>query len=696
MRYKFASAFVHSTNMHSEEWWVQRPLVREFKNLIRRISFADARVTFVVWLGAWCLLVLAVLFCAHAANSDLLRVEVAAEVRPAPGAEGVKLRVEQKAGYLAEPNHGLYYLIIVPLCFLLAWWSVGRCHRVLIDLAQEKILVPNEVREAAPLAAPEERSFEEARFRGFLRKLGRSNLRWFRWLPAIFFAAALLNNVIREVYSWTKPEVIGGTAKTFGYIQAPFFGRFRDNLEKAGAEQKLGQIKDMEMLRRSLEGEVRERLARHQNYFLAWVKAELVAIKNWPITAEVNSREAMGWEDTKVDVEKAVAKGFLHLNVAATGGTRESERLWFYLFFIGVMLIESFFHAFALWIAAKYLFWLVIVHRLLPSKGTYGWSLALYFEDSQKEFGLRDLHHTYNLVLYAILIGVFSMLLQSQNSLKNSTMRAFDPSSVVTVMIQLSVLGLGLALTIIAAYRNNKALKPEIDAVKKQALVKIRDAKNREDRAEYREELDLIEAQRPWPQENREFWRILAGALILLLLPLAGDSLKSIPFLPQLAEVTTAVGHWQNFVNWCVEKTTHKKTDNRAPTASNLEVGLLHVSYRLVEGKLQKFRTQGQFLKDDQPNIEISKNADGHALSVVEEWNSDQFLSRLVDPRMLPKLPVWKFGKCTGFPATVGGSRVDVCFGPSNAVGSISSRFAGSESTELMLSVKWIAMMGRR
>jgi hypothetical protein len=154
---------------------------------------------------------------------------------------------------------------------------------------------------------------------------------------------------------------------------------------------------------------------------------------------------------------------------------------------------------------------------------------------------------------------------QSENSLRTSTQEVFDRSSVVTALIQFGVGFVVLPLAVIAAFWNRLTLRRQATEAKLAITRQLEASTDPAEQSKLRDRCDLIEAQFPWPQENREFWRIVIAATVVLIIPLAGESLEKVPFLPSIAEFTSVVDLWQDFVKNLAERTPPAPTEFTKP-----------------------------------------------------------------------------------------------------------------------------------
>lgn len=417
------------------------------------------------------------------ANAHLLDVTVTAEFLSGSPISRV---VTESKGYMAEPVHGAFYVFLAPSIFLFGYCSISCFQKALFTLRRKRVLVP--VRE-------EDRPL----FKKFCAQLARNNCRRFWYLPPLLVVLLVGLNVRRELDKRGRPEIAQGGIESNGYAQSDFFTKWKGEFDNRGSSDKLKKLRVLRQWR-VLEEEMLGVLSDSSSGGLC---------NEWRTKGAIAASGAFGaGKITAEDVNYVIAMdaGLVKFSVKTSGGTVTERQSWFWMFFWSMLLLEGTFHAFAIWIALKYIYWLTICYRLLPGgEGLFGWKLEADCEDNKEQFGLTDLHRTYHLIVWAIMIAIFIVIVQSRGVSQVSGSR-FDST---TTSITLCLVVVALFVTIVPVFFNSKKLKGMRARAMARKSTEIDLAKKCGDEDGVRllkDESDLISKQKTWPAGDYRIW----------------------------------------------------------------------------------------------------------------------------------------------------------------------------------------------
>lgn len=502
-----------------EGWWNRQPLLSEFQGSPLRCF---VRYRWSIAFSASCVFVLAliILILGHYAGTNVLSVRMAVQLFSEPNTNPVVTLNNLSpslAGYLANVIHGLFYLTIAPLSVWLGLHFVRQLNRTLRSLMSEKLLVPKSVADATRNKRPTERQISGDENAKFLTAAGNWNRKYFRFVPVVLLVMLIGFNLWRELRSWKDPAAMNGGIRSFGYMQAQFFADWKKEFEARSPEGQLEKLHSLEAWD-EIKREIAQKVQSKDALRNSWAAAGFLKDQNDQLSA--NSYATIADKTnlaTYVDFDKSLTAKYWRPEVSKFVARDSSAPMGsFYAFFGLVVLLEGSFHAFAIWLVCKFVFWLILIHRLLPPS-KLPWELVPFFEDKKKQCNLAEVHKTYNFIVYAAGIGVLAYLLHRKGNQPN-----LDVDSApfqINVMIGAFILIVVVALYVLPFWFNRKKIWPARRKAEAAASAELEDAPDREAEAKIRDRRDLIREQVTWPVGDKSFFRAVTAIGLAIAVP---------------------------------------------------------------------------------------------------------------------------------------------------------------------------------
>ncbi|MCA9803871.1 MAG: hypothetical protein KC777_17995 [Cyanobacteria bacterium HKST-UBA02] len=465
-------------------------------------------------------------------------------------------------GYLGEINHGFFYLLIAPLCFLTLYRFFVRADESLYRL-KNRGLVDNETVEHVKarnkrlfspltcLAPRVKRDIKNQQLKGILvQSLG---FQWLLWTPIVVMTYFNFN---REISSIDSKPVTTGHSKAIGYIQVPRFHNWKKRFVSGDTDMRLQMIKEVSALdaglKRSIERRMQE-MTDAQPVFQAWVRAGAtirsdgtkISVSELPLSREDK-------QQLRVNLASAVRSGLLRFNLKTNARELSNYELFIHQWFVRVLLVlESTFHGLAIFVVFKVLFWIVSIGLLLPRWKDQKHVIQVVFDDPAHYYGMQPLNAAYNEVIYLIIFACFvfvsmynnnlgkGLILQT-SSIEQTAISAFLTAAFIVIVIAVIALGpMYLYSTHMKAIKTRR--EDELYAV----------LSSDKDKKLSLETLERLEQQETWPKHDPHFLRAFLLAFALLAVPvfLQFGSSISIPIPREVEAAASVEGQIQRIIN---------------------------------------------------------------------------------------------------------------------------------------------------
>ena len=428
-----------------------------------------------------------------------------------------ELSVSQYAGYGPEPNHCLFYLTLTPVFIVL----LGRLLES-VRTAFSSLYRMGQIGLFGRLPEASGRSqllWKDARVGLSAPKLMHA--------PLYLFVALLILgwNVQRELRS--RDEAPGNLPKSFGYIQVT---KYRETVvainEALAASTIPARTNAMSQLQRlrlwaDLEDRIRTHLLDRPTLKVKWASALLDS-----------SGLTLGKEDVEksstfsVHIDKAVNLGLIGIKVQSWPESRTpTEDTFWWLFFAGVMILESSFQALAVWAALTIVWWITVVGIHMPSRRRCLKSrlcILPMLEDDSYHYGLGVLYPAYDMVVWLVALCGFVLLLQANNNRWKGTM---DPATYVygppltAVLLSLIVVTAAGAIIVGPIWLFGRVLSriKEGEVIRLQRQVQM--VEQPEGKAALLKRIDTVGRQTTWPFRDKGFPKAIVGFIILFIHP---------------------------------------------------------------------------------------------------------------------------------------------------------------------------------
>ncbi|MBS1808672.1 MAG: serine/threonine protein kinase [Acidobacteria bacterium] len=370
--------------------------------------------------------------------------------------------VELIFGYVIELNAGLFYLIGVPLVIVTGFQLLKFADSILRSLVSVGRLVINPLMPAHTHTHP----FEV---------ISQYNSRLFRITAPLFIIFALTEVGI--------PEYLGRHQVAFGWVQSLNIKNIQGaTYSKLLADHRVGEIPQLKQIEQKYPG------------------------------CEIRIDEVIGGHGIE---------------------DQDAWRTKFRLFLVIALGLQMAFICFALWLAAKIVFLFVLLIRLLLNRPNQQLLIKLKFDDKNHQFGLSGFSQLYNSFLAMILMIAIVFLLGIIANVPKGT-SFFGGHAGWLLIGQGLLIGIGfLALTLITigpvlifTQLLTSAVRHKVDEIELEESRlerEIRSEKNSDKRSllesefsQLQRDKSLAQSQRPWPQKNSLYRRLLLASILLL------------------------------------------------------------------------------------------------------------------------------------------------------------------------------------
>jgi len=470
-----------------------------------------------------------IMFLASLAGTHAIEICFRAEPLIAVGVQGI-LDVRHLYGYVPELAHAFFYLFVAPILIFAAFRFLSSADAALRSLTYQQRLVGKPCNGVRSSVAARNRNF-------------------FLFLPLAFLLLALGYNLSRELKSYHANAV--GSSHTLGYVQAPFVQSWINHFNQGTNQQRWDKFPSATLRKEFVKG-LEEKLDEtvYEN-LLSPVKASLKWRGN---PTKERKEELYGARKYSIDVPALLTAGKSSIVASVRGGPKsQRQSFWFWLFLVTLMVCESIFHAFAVWIVFKTAFWLWVVYGMLPPHRSESQSFRLLprFNDSTCRYGLGPLYAPYNWIVLLPLTGALGF---SLNQISNE---AKGTSAILGVMPgffagQGGILILVVIVFIALAFGPMWLFSQKMANSKRRYLrycEKMMARHHRDPRKVqmFQERSELASEQSAWPSKDPQFKRIGIFAVAFILLPLVAA--KSLPIPAQMQQASTIT----DFLKTCVD-----------------------------------------------------------------------------------------------------------------------------------------------
>jgi hypothetical protein len=484
-------------------------------------------LAFVVVLGA-----IGVLWLAKRSGAIAFNRQIQPTMHLADGKDQPLSPINLIGGYLAQANHGFFYLIVAPVFAMIAARFLAVTYESFRNLVKLGRLPPA--------------ALDWAR----QKNLACFRLLW--WIPFIVVWIGIL--CFTEFRSLRHVEA--GSSHITGYVQAGYLPNWTNWFMTATNQwELLGQDSESQ----SIPREIRSCLqAAPLETVVLWETNQCLEFKG-PLKPDRELLPGLvSRGEFDIDLGRACSTntGLVKFDVKLSNYPKSKG--WQNAFIVGVQVLEGGFQVFATWIALKAAFWVLLVWCLLPGKD--GWMtrfvrrmlpglhskdrLEPLLTDPRKHFGLYDLHAAYNGLILLLAMGAFSLTLVSISGKPHSTSDDYTATlhgflSPFLIAVVVAVPGLILASGPVALFnwrlrnlRNQRLLdlnrqqrelqftgKPtENSPAKPESIDKTQ---THEEMLTKLEQMKiLVEEQTCWPQDDSTFKFLGAATIIFAVLPL--------------------------------------------------------------------------------------------------------------------------------------------------------------------------------
>ena len=348
-----------------------------------------------------------------------------------------------------------------------------------------------------------------------------ARLRWF--LPIVFIVFCLLC-FFAQKKTFNQARNVGmntnnPAAWVYGQTQSPFVGQLVDVFNTAAMSNRFTFLTNKEYgdnLAAALFIQLR-------------VADQLTNIALKPFRLRDTAGDFKG-----IDLTSMVQSNAVTLSMARVGGPNfgvVTQRIAYCACGILSQALTAYGWTLALWVIAKFAYWVRRTHQLLPAAQQAGrWRFKLLLTDPQRRFGLGPLFEPYNLIVFATAAYALYSALQTPEAVGRAafTVNAYGGSqssrvgNLIAIVLLTLIVVLGPMLTF--AWRVRRARTDHLDGIAKE-LGETSDPKRQ---VELLKEEDLVSSQTTWPQEDKMFRAALAAIVAFLIIPVA-DKLGSLP-----------------------------------------------------------------------------------------------------------------------------------------------------------------------
>lgn len=447
---------------------------------------------------------LAVLGLGHICKSNALFVKIT-PILSSPASIEVLPSAIWWRGYLAELNHGLCYVFIVPLCLFLLVEFLKRA-----DYGMRALQVSRDLTEEC-INDLKNRNIN------FFAPNG-NNLLW------VLIGVMILWNAGNEFLERMAATCDGGTSECIGYAQRPYFYRWSDSFVHASSGEKFEKLKNLK-ISNTLEHILSERILHPESEWAkVWISKNLITYLDRPIDEEEFHYRIARKDPLHLEIDKACEAEVLSFAMGSNSTYLNSnEKIIHWLFMLLIVVMEGTVHGLGLWLLAKVCFWFYQTQRLLPKELPPSENedrLRITFDDPSKSYGLRPLHAVYNVVAYLLVCISFVFISQYLNELGNGLINPLNFECNWQTFSAI-LLGGSVIIALLSVFLNIFVSTLKMDQLEKKRRTQLYHLVASEESAPAaREELSSIDEQFTWPINDKRFISSLLLAISLALVPL--------------------------------------------------------------------------------------------------------------------------------------------------------------------------------